>query len=1382
MAACSGLPPAKRQRESPSPSILSRHSSAIDSLESLPYAREILPKVQPAANLVDIFISHVKKKYGAKPVQWDLRWIQPPTQVEYINLACIDRRHIKGKDKEYEEVTKAMVQDGNVDTLQEKKGRIEFSKVAEGIDHPSIAQESDSVGDRRLILVEGAPGVGKSTFAWEFCRKWLKGKVAKQYHLILLLRLRDKRTRDAKDLQQLISHPLPNVSEAMCQALVVSDTFHALIVLDGYDELPDSQRNDSGSFFNELISGELLPFATVLVTSRPWATKDIRKRNECRIFQHIEVLGFTKRQINDYIINTVPNDKVSDLNSYLERHPQIRSGMYIPLNSVIVVAVYDASKNDQKLLPNTLTKLYTSVIKIIIRRHIEGHPEFNVECTKLLPALNIPVPYEVHKNFHHICKLAYDGIVEGNGVKLIFSESELPPNFDNLGFMDSVTELYVTGETSSSHNFLHLTFQEFFAAVRISTLPPEERLLFFKRDFYMDGRFKVVLKFLAGLTKLECITKEALDIEALVPPGDSNFKIYPDLEVGIDIVNWMFEAQNKDTISEMLGENKVGFTADKDDMLLTDYYSLGYCISHIKCQWLLSLTGKRGLSKEKIEMLAEGSGGSVIAGCVIGLDYVTEYQSSNFNNLFVKWKSFLRIQQLSLKLGEKNDIVSCPDFSTLTVLGLDFFSQMGNIHLPLSLCSLTINCISLENCEGRAIADFLSSTTCLKELKLNFSFDEMKMEPICGALANNQDLSLERFEMNCQRGQMNINAYKHLLQFFSNTTKLQYFSIFCSNITLHKLQKIVQSKEPTKRLFQKLGLDTNVANGLQTLKDIVREGTLSDSDKIFDLDQIYHRLGIQHGKTSTDIFPPSNINTEESVAHEDSGVPKLSLSYTFVADLVDALSQNCTFQNLSLSDNQICDRRTVTFIEALTHDSTATKFVVACTWLKGDGTKVLAQSLVENSKVQVLTLSKTCFGDDGVTTLAQTLYHNVILREISLSGLKISDSEAAALAQALRHNSTLQNITLLGLNISDYGTTELIKALTCNSTIKEVSLSLYNFLSTQSCILIQGKAVPQQHNHCALRKFNMSDISITYDLAAALAHLIIHCTSLERFSLTDVEIGDDGVAHIAQGLCKNSTFKAIKFSRIRVGYDGTTALKQMLLFNSALQELIMCDTSLGCSEIAAIAQPIRTNSTLQILTLTNNNIDSVAAVPLAQALQENSSIQKLNLSHNSIANDGAKALAQALQYNSSVQYLTLSSNQIADDGAIALADALQHNSSLQKLILSGNCICSDGAVALAQALPKNSALLTLNLSCNSIFYEGAKALASALYHNYSLQELHLHSNHFANSDKIATEFVQALVCNSIKSEFSCVTLTLNCEKYASQCPEYHKVKHKMRFF
>ena len=104
-------------------------------------------------------------------------------------------------------------------------------------------------------------------------------------------------------------------------------------------------------------------------------------------------------------------------------------------------------------------------------------------------------------------------------------------------------------------------------------------------------------------------------IKSVVPEVESA----ADIEVEIHIVNWMYEAQSDNTISIMLGEKRVRFKAYKDEMLPMDYFSLGYCMSHSKCQWLQSLTGMSGLSKEKITMLCKGTAGPV-KGNVI--DYI----------------------------------------------------------------------------------------------------------------------------------------------------------------------------------------------------------------------------------------------------------------------------------------------------------------------------------------------------------------------------------------------------------------------------------------------------------------------------------------------------------------------------------------------------------------------------------------------------------------------------------------------------------------------------------------------------------------------------------------------------------------------------------------
>ena len=483
------------------------------------------------------FIGSVKTFYRESEVEREtsvVKWPPTPSKV-YINLACIDRHSVSGRSREYAEVTEAMVRDGNVDAIVNvTKGPIDFSEIAKNIsisisNTRERATSDRKMGDkRRLILVEGAPGVGKSTFALEFCRRWERGEIAQHYQLVLLLRLREERINNAKSLEDLIYHPFKDVAQAVCHELVLANDFHSLIILEGFDELPDRCRI-GGSVFMDLLAGKFLPLATVLVTSRPWATQGIRLNYEDRVYQHIEILGFTDYQITEYIESTLPQDKVSGLKAYLESHPQIRAGMYIPLNSAIVVTVYEESQASGCAMPTTLTELYTSLTQTLLVRYLRGHPKYGIDFKYLQTLKDLPQP--VNDKFCEVCKLAYSGTVgnttssrtlpvllDCDQVQLIFRG--LPSDFDDLGFMDSVTELYVTRGAVSSHNFLHLTFQEFFSAVHVSNMPPEEQVKHFKR--HEEGRLKVVLRFLAGLNKLNCLSIKEI--------GNNFFQLLQDMK------------------------------------------------------------------------------------------------------------------------------------------------------------------------------------------------------------------------------------------------------------------------------------------------------------------------------------------------------------------------------------------------------------------------------------------------------------------------------------------------------------------------------------------------------------------------------------------------------------------------------------------------------------------------------------------------------------------------------------------------------------------------------------------------------------------------------------------------------------------------------------
>ena len=954
-------------------------------------ARLIQPPVaQSNTSVSDHFHKFIKfVKIAYTPVERDpnvLKCLPTPSKV-YINLACIDRMK-SGLMSVYDEITEAMVRDGNVDVVHGGKFPIDMNEIAKGL--PSNTPET-------VILVEGAPGVGKSTFAWEYCRRWERGEIAQQYQLVLLLRLRDDRTSRAKTLRDLIQHPSEDVCQAVCNELESELGVNTMIILEGFDELPDSGRME-GSVFMQLMSGKILPLATVLVTSRPWATKNISNEYESHIHQHIEILGFTKSQISEYIESTIPQEKVSELTTYLERCPQIRAGMYIPLNSAIVVTVYQESQDSGCPMPTTLTELYTALVRTLIVRYLRGHPEHNINSIQRFTDL----PPAVYAKFLKLCGVAYNGIVSNSDqVQLVFSERDLPADFDNLGLMDSFTELYVTQGTVSSHNFLHLTFQEFFAAVHISNMSPEQQLEHFQREMKQSGgygegrggfrgglgeengddRLKVVLRFLAGLTKLNCISKETLN-NFIQPPTtheEERNKLSCDAVIDINLVNWMFETQSDDVIAFLMEQKSIGFLIN---MLPMDYYSLGYCIAHSQCQWALRVEEEEKVDEERVKMLAAGASSSDggQGGKIVGLggtgNMVLRLSVKCLNMIFTEWKGILQLYQLSLKLPVPCDKVTWPDLSQLRVLKLAIrrsAMKLDSLLRHLSLESLTINGYEDSTLDCVAIEHHLKSTSTLKHL------------------------SISHFKCNAS-GLLVLARALH------------------DHPNLHEkeLEKVYISR-------------------------------IKGDDEAQDLAQLYNEY--PNMVNWTDLVKVTGISDAGAVAlalalHHNSTLKTLDLSNNSISDagavaLAPALHHNSTLKWLDLSNNSISDAGAVALARALHHNSTLKELDLSNNSISDAGAVAIAQALHHNSTLKWLDLSNNSISDAGAVALAQALHHNSTLKELDLSNNSISDAGAVAIAQALHHNSTLKELDLTGNDgIGEEGARQLVKTLRMNAECK----------------------------------------------------------------------------------------------------------------------------------------------------------------------------------------------------------------------------------------------------------------------------------------------------------------------------------------------------------
>ena len=209
-------------------------------------------------------------------------------------------------------------------------------------------------------------------------------------------------------------------------------------------------------------------------------------------------------------------------------------------------------------------------------------------------------------------------------------------------------------------------------------MSPAQQVEHFER--YKDGRLIVVLRFLAGLNKLNCFPIEEIANNFFRTPlthEDSRYLISSNAAVCVYFVQWLFETQSDDVIEYVLGQKTIEFEF-LSGMLSLDYYALGYCISHSKCQWVLGL--EEEIDETHLKMLAAGAGTrSEPRGRVVGLrgDLIfmnAEFTLTNLLNwCFTSWRDILHLQQLFLKQPVLCDSISWPDISALRVLEVNSY-------------------------------------------------------------------------------------------------------------------------------------------------------------------------------------------------------------------------------------------------------------------------------------------------------------------------------------------------------------------------------------------------------------------------------------------------------------------------------------------------------------------------------------------------------------------------------------------------------------------------------------------------------------------------------------------------------------------------------------
>ena len=887
---------------------------------------------------IDTYVSYLKSVYTREKLPVYDKWPQVKSK-KYINLALIEKEDITRP--EADQFTRVTIH-GNIDDIKKSKRATDIGQ---------IAQLPDGSWPK-CILVEGAPGVGKSTFAWKLCRKWGKGKLLQQYQLVVLLRLQDKSVRAANKISDLFRFHQRHIQQAAVEEIQDTGGKGVLLLFEGYDELPEELRTES-SVFLDVITGRELPEATVLITSRPWASEFLRRECKRHISQHIEILGFTKANIQSYLESTIPDDPslLADLKKYISCYPHINSMMYIPLNSAIVVEVYRNSRKDDTLVPKTMTELYSSLVRSLLLRHLLDHPVHSKKRRWRVRSFN-DLPQDVYQQLCEVAKIAYEGILHDQQV--IFCD--LPEDFETLGLMYCAPELYADEGAAVSYNFLHLTVQEYLAAFHLSQQPVEKQIEHLKEykkwDKYdqKQHHLQMVLRFLCGLRKFSGYSSEVLSTLCVEEcgPGDgfdlessddsasgdeSDDSASGDDSAGVlgritfDTLHWLFEARNNDVIAKLLGSSDIQLHGPYDGVTPFDCFVLGYCVSHGNCTWKVILE-VCDIGDEGVEMLVRGAVEEE-THCTGGISEIS-------------------LRDNHIKAEGVNHLLSLP---------IQLISKSEMLDLKYSE-------LDSESCA--TIAHIIPHMPHLKQLSLSLNPNISQEEAVQLMTSVKVLNSLEFLELGYVRG--SVDDFRVLL------SSLPHLRVLGINGLPPEVVELIIS-----------GLHHNT-----TLKNLNMRGS--------------------HFSLHNTISLASVLRTNHTLVHLD--LQQCDIDSDGACQLASALGTNDTLQTLYLWPNPIGVEGAAAFAEMLRANDTLRCLDLRRCNIDSDGACQLASAMCTNSTLQELRMGSNSIGVEGATAVAEMLLKNKSLKKLNLVDDSIGEEGAQKLIDSLTNNTTVKELSL----------------------------------------------------------------------------------------------------------------------------------------------------------------------------------------------------------------------------------------------------------------------------------------------------------------------------------------------------------------------------------
>ena len=338
----------------------------------------------------------------------------------------------------------------------------------------------------RHVLLYGNPGVGKTCIGKKIAYEWACRKWGDKFCAVYFLPLRSIRAVEYdgdSNKQRTIETAITNICFSfkhedhelnVLKSQVLDDLSKpsTLLILDGLDE-----EDAPGK---EMIAEGLNSEAKVLLLSRPM----VLDRELKEVDRAIECGGLTDSQLEQFIASVFPGKDGRNLASQLSENETLWGFMHMPVVANILCAMWVSAQVDrQDLNASNHHEIYAKMVNYLWERHAHKGEDLVSDCRKVFDSLGSIAFKALRLKQVSIDKDLFLDEISKIRLKMILRET---------GFL-------LFNKERDSYEFLHLTFQEYFAGQFLARSMRCDAVKEWTKRFVSNNkyctRYKVVFEF-----------------------------------------------------------------------------------------------------------------------------------------------------------------------------------------------------------------------------------------------------------------------------------------------------------------------------------------------------------------------------------------------------------------------------------------------------------------------------------------------------------------------------------------------------------------------------------------------------------------------------------------------------------------------------------------------------------------------------------------------------------------------------------------------------------------------------------------------------------------------------------------------------------------------